>query len=54
MVVIRSGKTKKKDKSQKKMWVFEKKSENLIEFEKRQTLSIQIYKIPCFLKSSNG
>ena len=41
----KSEKTKKNDKSQVKMRVFENSQE--IFFKKHQILSVQIYKIPC-------
>ena len=51
----KSGKTKKNDKSQEKMEVFEKKSRKFDKnLKKRQIFSVQIYKIPYFLKPSNG
>ena len=40
----KSGKTKKNDKSQVKMGVFEKSQEEII--KKHQILSVQFYKIP--------
>ena len=43
---------KKRQKSGK-VGVFEKKSGNLTKLKKRQTVLVQVYKIPCFLKPSN-
>ena len=40
----KSGKTKKKDKSQVKIGVFEKSQEKFI--KKYQILSVQVYQIP--------
>ena len=52
----KSGKTKKMT-SQEKMGVFEKcweKSGNLTKFEKTSDFVCLVYKIPYFLKPSNG
>ena len=51
-MVWKSGKTKKNDKSQVKIGVFEKSQEKF--FKKRQTLSVQMYQIPCNYKLSNN
>ena len=53
-VATRSGKTKKNDRSQEKMGVFEKKSGNLIKLKKKSDLGSLNLQIPYFPKPSNG
>ena len=51
-MVWKSGKTKKNDKSQVKIGVFEKSQEKF--FKKRQILSVHIYQITFIKKLSIG